>query len=667
VSTIDEVTARRLAMLANGYAPLPVIGKMPPLNGWPTIAIDEAAIQSWGDPSTWRAGTPMSTGARTGETVALDVDIRDDAMAVTIEKLVHAKFGNGGGRLMRRIGMPPKRAFLFRTDAPFEKIQESFKAPSDRDDDKPHKIEVLGRGQHIVVDGIHPDTGSPYEWSGGEPWTVPRSELPKLSQATAAGLVGEIARLVLGTPGWRLARQQQSAGDGAQQQGADDSLIVQLATRLWGPGRHVAYSSGEWRFGTNGSKSVDAMARQWFDFEANEGGGMRELRAKVTAQAGADAPAEPPKIAVFKHGEMAPSPGPQLTYNRLPEVGKGLLSGQWGTFKTFMFLDMSCSIMLGGQWTNSPVYRQGGILLFAPEGAGGIPLRLQAMIENTLPGVVDGCRDLPKTLTPKSVDPKRLPFEWTNFCPPLLGAADPLPAMTAMAAAAHERFEREFGLPLVMIGIDTMSAASNSTKEEDNAEWARIMAMLETFSKMTGTAVVGVDHYGKNQEAGTRGASAKEANADFVLSTLGERALSGEVRNTRLALRKLRDGPQGIEFPFSGRLVDMGVDHHGQAVTSRVIDWSAVRARRKTLTETMLEAALATAVREHGETIRVEGEEVRAARTDWVRREFKQLYLATRPEGATSNAVKLAFKRAREGADGVGVQGDFMYSEEVPM
>ena len=304
--------------------------------------------------------------------------------------------------------------------------------------------------------------------------------------------------------------------------------------------------------------------------------------------------------------------------------------------------------------------------MFAPEGAGGLPLRLDAMVRNTLPGVVDGCRGLPKTLTPKSIDPARLPFEWTDACPPLLGAADPPPVMTAIAEAAHERFEREFGLPLVMIGIDTMSAASNSTEENDNAEWARILALLETFSKITGTAVVGVDHYGKNQEAGTRGASAKEANADFVLSTLGERALSGEVRNTRLALRKLRDGPQGIEFPFSGRTVDMGVDRHGLAVTSRVIDWSAVRARRKTLTETMLEGALAATVREHGETIRVDGAEVRAARIEWVRREFKQLYLAGKPE-ATTNALKLAFKRAREGADGIGVQGEFLYPEEVPM
>jgi hypothetical protein len=147
VRTLDEITARRLSMLANGYAPLPIVGKMPPLNGWPSIAIDETSIRSWGDPSVWRGGTPMSTGARTGETVAIDVDIRDAVMADAIEDLVRAKYGNGAGRLMRRIGQAPKRAFLFRTDAPFAKIIEDFRAPGDADDDKPQRIEVLGRGQ----------------------------------------------------------------------------------------------------------------------------------------------------------------------------------------------------------------------------------------------------------------------------------------------------------------------------------------------------------------------------------------------------------------------------------------------------------------------------------------------------------------------------------------
>src|SRR5262249_3644659 len=87
----------------------------------------------------------------------------------------------------------------------------------------------------------------------------------------------------------------------------------------------------------------------------------REDRDDETSQA------QPTPTA--NHGNPPAEPSHKLIRNRLPEVGKGLLSGQWGTFKTFVFINMSCSIMVGGYWTGEPIYRQGGVLLFAPEGA----------------------------------------------------------------------------------------------------------------------------------------------------------------------------------------------------------------------------------------------------------------------------------------------------------
>jgi RecA-family ATPase len=374
VSTLDEITARRLEMLANGYAPLPVVGKMPPLKGWPSIAIDETTIRSWGDPSLWPGGTPMSTGARTGDTVALDVDIRVAAMADAIEDLVRAKCGNGAGRIIRRVGQAPKRAFLFKTDAPFTKINESFKAPGESDNDKPHKVEVLGVGQHVVVDGMHPDTNQPYEWSGGEPWTVPRSELPELTEATARALVAEITRLVFGTPGWRRpTAQQQNAGGGAQP-GADDPLIVQLATRLWGPGRHVAYSK-EWRFGTHGSKSVDEMTRQWFDFEANEGGGMRELMAKVAA-------ADPPPAAPIAIIDLSSWDGVDVprqkwaVQDRIPAGHVTLFSGEGAAGKSLIQLQLGVAAVLGKGWLGIEPTQGAAIIIEAEDDVGIIHKRL---------------------------------------------------------------------------------------------------------------------------------------------------------------------------------------------------------------------------------------------------------------------------------------------------
>ena len=88
--------------------------------------------------------------------------------------------------------------------------------------------------------------------------------------------------------------------------------------------------------------------------------------------------------------------------------------------------------------------------------------------------------------------------------------------------------------------------------------------------------VLGVDHFGKNLEAGTRGASSKEAAGDLVLACLGDKELSGSVINTRLAVRKNRGGQQGKEYPFTLRLVEAPEpDEDGEPVSTMVVDWSA--------------------------------------------------------------------------------------------
>src|SRR5262249_26014491 len=57
---------------------------------------------------------------------------------------------------------------------------------------------------------------------------------------------------------------------------------------------------------------------------------------------------------------------------------------------------------------------------------------------------------------------------------------------------------------------------------------------------------------------------------------LGERELSGQVLNTRLAVRKNRAGQQGQEFPFTLREVEgEELDEDGESITTRVVDWQA--------------------------------------------------------------------------------------------
>ena len=103
----------------------------------------------------------MNTGILTRETPAIDIDVTDEEVAEELEELAE----NMLGKSAVRIGRAPKRAILFRADAPFPKLAAAFIAPSGHS----HKVEILGDGQQIVVNGIHPETHQPYRWHGGEP------------------------------------------------------------------------------------------------------------------------------------------------------------------------------------------------------------------------------------------------------------------------------------------------------------------------------------------------------------------------------------------------------------------------------------------------------------------------------------------------------------------
>jgi hypothetical protein len=184
-------TARRLALLANGYLPVPVVGKQSFLDDLATITPTEAMIRDWE-----HARAEQGTGVLTRTTPAIDIDILDEATAEAIEDFTRDYFK--GGRLMRRIGQAPKRAFLFRTAAPFAKLQALFTAPDGSD----HKIRILGNGQMLTVDAIHPVTQQPYTWAGGAPWEVPAAELLELTGEKARAWLDAVTDLLVAR-GWQ--------------------------------------------------------------------------------------------------------------------------------------------------------------------------------------------------------------------------------------------------------------------------------------------------------------------------------------------------------------------------------------------------------------------------------------------------------------------------------
>jgi hypothetical protein len=267
-----------------------------------------------------------------------------------------------------------------------------------------------------------------------------------------------------------------------------------------------------------------------------------------------------PKLPpLYSHGDKDPRPlRAWLLKGLMPAVGHGLLSGQWGGRKTFVVLDLAASVWTGQPFLGHSVKRQCGVLLIAAEGAAEVRLRLDAVVRH------------------KCGNMERAPFRWYETTPLLLqkGAVETL---IAMAQQADHSLRQEFGLPLGLIVIDTVAACAGYTRAGDESDPAAAQAMMNVLKVLAQTLscfVLGVDHFGKNVEAGTRGASSKESASDLVLACLGDRSLNGSVTNTRLAVRKNRGGQQGQEHPFTMRIVEAPEpDEDGEPVTTMIVEW----------------------------------------------------------------------------------------------
>jgi hypothetical protein len=169
----------------------------------------------------------------------------------------------------------------------------------------------------------------------------------------------------------------------------------------------------------------------------------------------------------------------------LPETGVGILSGQWGSFKTTVALEMSVAVMTGQPFASQyKVKRPGAVLYIATEGAGTLQSRLAAIARYR------GA-------------PDKLPFAWRSDCPLLTDkGAGQILARYIDDAAAH--FSRTYQLPISLIWVDTYITAAGlgSGDDNDSAATQKAFNTLRFIANHGRAFVCTVDLYGKIVESG---------------------------------------------------------------------------------------------------------------------------------------------------------------------
>jgi AAA domain/Bifunctional DNA primase/polymerase, N-terminal len=660
-----RATAYRKDVLAAGYSPIPVNGKAPPVPGWQeTIATSDII-------GTWEHKHPdaTNTGILTANTPTIDIDVREAAVAEELEQIAQRMLG----ATAVRTGQAPKRAMLYRSRQPFDKISTPQFVSADG---RTHKVEILCRGQQIVVNGIHPGTQSPYTWKGGEPGPqLTHDALPELSAERAHEFIVAAAQC-MSNHGWTPKKKPNGDAGGlwnalrpasererAYARAALDGCVADVAQAATGE-RNDTLNKKAFRLGT-------MVARGWISpddvFDAllaaadacglnrDDGEGLTHKTIQSGLDSGrkfphpdlspefTDAPAAGGSWK-FHTGE-APARPPWLIKGILPETGAAIMSGQWGAFKTTVALDISVCVIAGLPFAGRYyVKRPGAVLYLALEGSGMLPARLSAIAAQH--GITGP-----------------LPFAWRDDCPVLTGknAADKL---CAIANEGAVDLKRRFGQPVSIIWIDTLITAAGFASGEDNdaAAAQKVMTALRIVSQRTGALVVGIDHFGKVLETGTRGSSAKEGAADTVLAVLADRELSGGVKNTRLAVRKQRDGVSGFEIPFTARMVETGIDDDGDPVAAPIIDWQAPQQTaqddaRWTQSMQILRRVLMIIIGDCGQMVRpfLDGPTVCACDLELVRAEFYRQYPADGTEQQKAETRRKAFGRSVKEAIARGV------------
>jgi AAA domain/RepB DNA-primase from phage plasmid len=356
-------------------------------------------------------------------------------------------------------------------------------------------------------------------------------------------------------------------------------------------------------------------------------------------------------LQFYRHGERAPlDDRVYLVQDLFPEVGSGLISGQWGTLKTFNALELTHCVMTGRPYLGQfEIRRPGGVLFFALEGASEIAVRLDGVLKHKGNELLDPA-----------------PFYWITNCPPL---KDPKTAdiIIETAKIVATEFKQRFDLPLSLIAIDTIITGAGYERDGQDNDAAVANVIMNTMAKVGHAVdcfVLGIDHYGKDTAVGTRGSSVKEGNADVILACQADRSESGTVSNLRLAIRKRRSGENGVEFPYRSRVVPIGVNTFGKEETTLVLhfgedpnappraakddDWGKAKSTQH------LRKVVMSLMAEHGEDIHPfpDAKPIRALKVELVETEFCRSYPVTdigdgkRPQ----NTKRAAFKRALEDA-----------------
>lgn len=542
--------------LGNWYTP----------TGWTNYRADRTDFPVW---EKWGANMGLTNK---GQFFILDIDSYNDARAASIEATAKKLFGDAP----RRVGNWPKRALLYRAAEPIPGFVMPYK-----EGEETHRVETIGLNKQLVVEGVHPKTGNPYEWDRD----IPRFEdLPVVTREQVEKFIDILERNLP-----EAKRQNQALDTGATKDpetlkgkpdlvrdalaripngdsvGYDEYITMGQAVRgAFGPGfEDEAYDVwDEWarkspkydeamnekHWGTmhqsralgaqfiyeNAAKNGwDRVAEAYFEIVNPP---VKDAVADMFDTAdNIDTPARPKlRIELLTDEQLQSMPDPRWLIGRhIPETGFGIIFGDPGTYKSFLALDMGLSIAAGFKdWYGDPIAEDAGAVLYiAGEGAGAFKLRIQAWKKQNW---VEG------EMIP--ADRFRVVTASLNF----MRHEDIADLLAVVEASGLKR--------IAMIIIDTVSRAIPGADENKQQDMSIFVKACDTLRDRTGAFILGIHHAAKSGDM--RGSSVIPGGGDAIFRVERKKGQS----YVRLTCTKQKDAPDQWHNSYRLNLVNLGGD-----------------------------------------------------------------------------------------------------------
>ncbi len=218
------LTEHRLQLRQNGWQIVPVWGpdattislgqgKRPAGEGWQFLDdTSEAEIRAW----IQRYPEATNTGLLTRWFPTVDIDVMEPELCGRLQALAHEMLGHSE---LVRIGEAPKAAIVYRTDMPFAKMKVRWQGEA------PGQVEILGHGQQVVIQGIHPKTRRPFVWLDESPSTTEVDDAVTVTEQGMQAYLQAVEALVTQAGQQVIVKRNDEASRGAGVQTAPEQIM----------------------------------------------------------------------------------------------------------------------------------------------------------------------------------------------------------------------------------------------------------------------------------------------------------------------------------------------------------------------------------------------------------------------------------------------------------